>query len=541
MQKNYTFGSFSVFSQLADDGCYTSQSRYLFTLKAENLKSVTSYAANSSPHTKNEQTRRFAIVIKDLKNVTVDGNGSRILLKDKGSFAYLENCENVTIKNFTFDVETPCCPEFTVIKTGLTSANVKFAPNTRAEKIDDSNFDILCGNTKIPVDGKGVTFMREVDKDRNAIFTIGKEPADVFSRVSKLEILDDDGTNQSVKLSFKSLCPLKNGCSYSYRTNVRDEAGFILDKCKNVTIENVSVKYMHTQGVVAQFCENVTVDKIDVRPKTGQSVACTGNVFDFYACTGKVTVRNSYFCGCLGEIINISAQYVKVNGKLDDHTLACAYANPKYYGIPFCKEGDVVALTEPADLVSVGRFLAKKCTVDKINPDLFNVVFSDEAPADAVGKVLENTSVNTADLIFENNTLYDVPGRAVIVNSAGKHRIYGNNFKKVTKSAIFIGGDASGEYICGRVGEAKIENNRFSDCNSPIIRVTPSVGENVGDFAELIEISDNEFSESEKNLYDIRHVRSFVFDDKNICDDEKYAGTTSFCLSVDADEYEIRY
>ena len=541
MQKNYTFGSFSVFEQLQDDGCYTSKSRYLFSLSADKLKSISGYVANSSPHTKEEQTRHFAIVMKGLKNVTVDGNGSRVLLTDKGSFAYLEKCENVTLRNFVFDVETPCCPEFTVIKTGLTSANVKFSPNTRAEKIDDSTFDIKCGNTKIAVDGKGITYVRALDADRNAVFTIGKESADIFSKVSKLDILDDDGTNQTVKFSFKSLCPLKSGFSYSYRTNIRDEAGFVLDSCKNVILENCAIKYMHTQGVIAQFCDNVTVDKMDVRPKPSRSVACTGNVFDFFACTGNITVKNSYFSGCLGKIVNMNAQYVKVNGKLDAHTLACSYSNPKYYGIPFCKEGDVVAVTETADLVSSGRYLASKCVVDQINPDLFNASFSDEIPHDAVGKVLENLSVNSANLIFTDNTLYDVPNKAICINSSGNHLIKGNNFKKVTKSAIFAGGDAQKEYVAGHVESIYVVSNRFSDCNSPVIAATPSVTENVGDFIQSLTVSSNDFSESEKILYDVRHTRSFIFDNKNVCDDEKYQGTTAFCLSTEIQDYEIIY
>lgn len=540
MQKNYTFSSFSVFNVLQNDGCYTSQSRYLFSLGAENLKSVSGYVANSSPLTKDEQTRHFAIVMKGLKNVVIDGNGSRILLKDKGSFAFLEDCENVTLKNFTFDVDTPCCPEFTVFKTGLTSASVRLAPNTRIEK-NSSDFDVFCGNSKITVDGKGITYVRNIDADRNAIFTIGKEQVDIFEKITKADYIGDDGNGAMYKFSFKSLCPLKNGCSYSYRTNLRDEAGFVLNNCTNVRFENCNIKYMHTQGVVAQFCKDLTFEKIDVRPKPSQSVACTGNVFDFFECSGQITVDNCYFCGCLGKVVNLGAQYVRVNGKIDAHTLACAYANPKYYGIPFCRKGDVIALTETAELVQTGRFLAEKCMVDKINPDLFNVTFSDEIPSDAVGKVLENISANSADLTFTNNTLYDVPNKALCINSSGKHCVKGNNFKKVTKSAVFVGGDAKTEFLSGRVGQIEISGNRFSDCNSPVICVTPAVGEKTDDYLESLTIDSNTFSESESVLYDVKHVRSFTFDSSNVCDDEKYTGVTSSCVSVKIKDYEIKY
>lgn len=540
MQKNFTFGSPGVFDCLESDGCYTSQSRYLFSLGADRLKSVTGYVANSSPVIKDKQTRRFAIVMKDLKNVTVDGNGTRILLTDKGSFAFLENCENVTIRNFTFDVATPCCPEFSVIKTGLTSANVRTAPNTRIVTCGDT-FEVMCGNTKINVDGKGITYVRTLDSDRNAIFTVGKDTTDIFSRVSKAEILEDDGESQIVRFSFKSLCPLKNGCSYSYRTNVRDEAGFVFDNCKDVRLENCNVKYMHTQGIVAQFCENVTVEKLDVRPKTGQSVACTGNVFDFFQCTGRIRISDSYFCGCLGKIVNLCSQYVRVNGRLSDNDLACAYANPKFYGVPFCKGGDVIAVTEPADLVHTGRYMVKRCQVDNINPDLFRVTFEDPLPQDVVGKVLENVSVNNARLEFENNTLYDVPNKALCINSSGDHLIRGNNFKKVTKSAVYIGGDAKSAFTAGRVGAVDISSNRFSDCNSPIICAEPDVTETTDDYVESVTLSANDFSESEKTLYDIKHARNFAFRGDNVCDDEKYQGVTAFCRTVTVSDYEIRY
>lgn len=540
MQKKFTFGSPGVFDCLESDSVYTAQNRYLFSMGSDKLKSVTSYVANSSPVIKDKMTRHFAIVMSDLKNVTIDGNGTRILLEDKGSFAFLENCENVTLKNFTFDVATPCCPEFSVIKTGLTSANVKMAPNTRIV-INGNSFAVMCGKTEISVDGKGITYVRALDSDRNAIFTIGKEPADLFSRVTKAEILEDDGETQIVRFSFKSLCPLKNGCSYSYRTNVRDEAGFVFDRCKDVKLESCNVKYMHTQGIVCQFCENVTVQKLDVRPKTGQSVACTGNVFDFFQCTGVIRISDSYFCGCLGKIVNLCSQYARVNGKLDDHTLACAYANPKFYGIPFCKTGDVVAVTEPDSLVNTTRYATTHCRMDSINPDLFKVTFGDEITQDAVGKVLENISVNDARLEFVGNTLYDVPNKALCINSSGDHLIKGNNFKKVTKSAVYIGGDAKSTFTAGRVGSVDIISNRFSDCNSPIICVSPDVTETVDDYAESVAVSANDFSESEKTLYDVKHAANFAFRGDNVCDDEKYSGVTAFCRTVSVSDYEIRY
>ena len=540
MQKNYTFGSFSVFDALSDDGCYTSQSRYLFAVNAQALKGVCGYVANSSPLTKNEEIRHFAIVMKGLKNVTIDGNGSRILLKDKGSFAFLEDCENVTIANFTFDVETPCCPEFTVYKTGLTSACVRFAPNTRIVTTG-AGFDVCCGNNRIAVDGKGITYVRSPETDRNAIFTIGKEQADVFSRVTKAEILGEDVNGMTAKFSFKSLCPLKNDCSYSYRTNLRDEAGFVLSNCSGVTFRNCNVKYMHTQGIVAQFCKDLTFEKLDVRPKPSQSVACTGNVFDFFECSGKINVTGCYFSGCLGKIVNLGAQYARINGRIDSNTIACAYANPKYYGIPFCRKGDVLAIADTPDLVQTGRYLAEKCMVDKINPDLFTVSFSDEIPSDVAGKTLENVSANNADLIFEGNTLYDVPNKAICVNSSGNHTVKGNNFKKVTGSCVFVGGDASKDYVSGRVGNTVISGNRFSDCNTPVICVAPAVSEKCDDFAESVTVSGNDFSESEKVLYDVKHTREFTFDSSNVCDDEKYVGYALNCVSVKTQDYEIKY
>ena len=111
----------------------------------------------------------------------------------------------------------------------------------------------------------------------------------------------------------------------------------------------------------------------------------------------------------------------------------------------------------------------------------------------------------------------------------------------MTKSAIYIGGDAKTDFVAGRVGNIAIAENRFSDCNSPIICVDPTVPENVCDFAESVSISDNYFTESEKTLYDIKHTREVEFDSKNVCDDEKYVGSTAFCLSSKIKDYEIRY
>lgn len=540
MAKQFTFSSFSALSSVQDDSIYTAQSKYLYALNKNQLTQAEGFAANSSPLTKSATTRHFAIVLKDKKDVTIDGNGSRIMLKDKGSYAFLQNCENVTIKNFTFDVETPYCPQFTVLKTGLTSATVKFAANTGIKKEGDGFF-LVCGDTTIKTDGNGITYIHDPKTDSNVMMSFGKEQTkDVFSNVVKSDILED-GANQTVKFTFRSLCPLKSGCTYFYRTNERDEVGFLLDNCKNVTIESCNIKYMHTQGIVAQFCENVTLLKLDVRPKANYSVSCTGNAADFYACNGDIKVSGCYFSGCLGKIINMNAQYLKVDSVSGDNVIYCSYKNPKYYGLPYCKSGDTVAFVDPATLSASGRYGVSCCETDALSADVVKITLDDSAPENATSYVLENLSVNNANLLFENNVLYDTPNRGICINAKGSHKIYSNNFKKVSKSAIWCGGDASSSFVCGTVTGLDICSNRFSDCHSPVIEVSPYVADTANDVHESVTLSKNQFHECEKLIFSVFGVKSFRFDSSNVCDDDKYKTQLKNCLSPVVEEYEVRY
>ena len=61
--------------------------------------------------------KRVVFPLLNLKNVTIDGNGSSFIFHDRIFPFVTQNCENVTLKNFSIDFSFPRCLEAVAGKT----------------------------------------------------------------------------------------------------------------------------------------------------------------------------------------------------------------------------------------------------------------------------------------------------------------------------------------------------------------------------------------------------------------------------------------
>ena len=74
------------------------------------------FCSNTARKDENPTGKRFtAIYLKGMKDITIDGNGAKILVHGKMTPILLDRCENITIKDLEIDYARPTMSEFTVI------------------------------------------------------------------------------------------------------------------------------------------------------------------------------------------------------------------------------------------------------------------------------------------------------------------------------------------------------------------------------------------------------------------------------------------
>ena len=104
------------------------------TPKLRHISNTTSEQEN------NDNTKYIALYFQGADGVTLNGNGAMIVTHGELTTFALEQCKDVTLKNFTLDAADLSVPEFTVVKAEPRKVRVKVTAPSRYEIAADSTF-----------------------------------------------------------------------------------------------------------------------------------------------------------------------------------------------------------------------------------------------------------------------------------------------------------------------------------------------------------------------------------------------------------------
>ena len=96
--------------------------------------------------------KKIAILIEDMKNVTVDGGGSLFMLHGRMGGFFAINSENVTFKNFTIDMEVPTIIDVTIEKRAGRNSVIAYIPECYNYEVQAK--DIIFYGDNSPYTGK---------------------------------------------------------------------------------------------------------------------------------------------------------------------------------------------------------------------------------------------------------------------------------------------------------------------------------------------------------------------------------------------------
>ena len=91
------------------------------------VSNTTSVEENSTP------IKHIGILLKDMNNVVIDGQGATLLTHGEMTPWLVDRCSNVTIKNLTIDAADPSVPEMTVTDVDSSSFTAKVHDRSKYE------------------------------------------------------------------------------------------------------------------------------------------------------------------------------------------------------------------------------------------------------------------------------------------------------------------------------------------------------------------------------------------------------------------------
>ena len=473
--------------------------------------------------------KKVGIALEDMKNLTLDGQGSEFVFHGRMLPVSLLRSENCLLKNFSIDFENPHIAQVKIVENDPQDGIVfEPAPWVDYRIAKDSIFEAY-GEGWTMRHSWGIAFDGDTKHLVYNTSDIGC-PTKGASEVAPRRIHPPGWKDAR----------LVPGTVVAMRGWGRPTPGIFLSHDVNTTIENVKVHYAEGMGLLAQLCENITLEKFGVCLKGDADpryFTTQADATHFSGCKGKIVSCNGLYEGMMDDAINVHGTYLKVVKRVDDRTLVGRYMHGQSWGFEWGCPGDEVQFIRSNTMELVG----KQNKIISIRPydkeqtegaREFLITFQE--PVDQVineqsGFGIENLTW-TPEVLFSGNVIRNNRARGSLFSTPRKTIVENNLFDHTSGAAILLCGDCNGWFETGACRHVIIRKNRFVNALTNLFQFTNAVISIYPEIPDLkgqqqyfhggpeggIVIEDNEFETFDAPILYAKSVDGLVFRNNTI-------------------------
>ena len=407
--------------------------------------------------------KRIAFLIKDMRNVTIEGDGSDFMFHGCMVPFAVKGSSNVTIKGVSVDYDYPWTFEGTVLSSDPVSRSftVKVFPDTKY-RIEGDRLFFGGYDWEYPM-GESILFDPKTHRPffDTCAYDHGYWSGEMGARdVPPVGSVWDDKGPTGLNRRFPAMAVLSS---------------------KNINIEDVHIYRSGGMGLIAEYSENITGKGFSTAAHEGspRMVTTSADATHFVSCNGKITIENSLFESMLDDAANIHGIYMLVDSVLSSNTLRAHFGHFQQVGDQFADEGDVISFVDKSNLRPVGSGRIRSIDKSDLKAYIIETDFDLGGVADPTNIALENIS-RGADVTIRNCTVRYNRARSLLLSTYGDVLVEDCDFAS-QMSGICVSGDANFWYESGRTKNIVIRNNKFTDlaigANGPqaILQIDPEI------------------------------------------------------------------
>lgn len=446
------------------------------------------YVSNTTSESENpDPSKHIALLLRGLRNVTIDGSGSTIMLDGEMSAFIIDSCQNITLRNLTIDNAHPTQTEMTVEADGKDYMICR----THAT----SQYHIK--NGKVEWYGRGWAFTNGIAQWYDHVRDVTWRDWSPTDNV--VEAREMEPGKLYIKYNKKPEVPV--GTVFQMRDAIRREVCGLIWQSKNVRLENVRVYYLSNFGVVGQVSENISIHRCWFAPEEGSGRTNAGfaDFVQMSGCRGLIDITDTKFAGAHDDPINVHGTHLQIVRATSANTLLLRYMHHQTFGFQSFHSGDDIEIVNPETLLAEGTFKVKSARM--ISPREIEITLNKPVSADLLkngARVVENITwtprVHIARCHFSR-----IPTRGILITTRQPSVIEDNYFYGMQMSAILVADDARSWFESGPVHNLIIRNNVFNRCLGSIIWINPENRKNEGAVHRNITIENNVFTLNSKD------------------------------------------
>lgn len=443
-----------------------------YEVTAESCQKRTWYISNHDQW----NPKKVFLPLEGLKDVTIQAEGAFFNLHGRIIPVGIWNSEAVTLQGVTLDYDLPPLTQITFTDVNAEAKTVTFRPiaGTQTELVNGELFfkgpDFRFRSTNgILFDP--VTFGRIVYRTGDCGFNLRK-------------VTDNgDGTFTATDCANGAF---KVGQAMALRDYGRPAPGVVISDSKDIALKQVTIHYADGMGVLAQATENLLLDGVCIVPNKakGRWFSTQADATHFSGCKGEIRSINGTYVGMMDDAINVHGTYLRVEKRLDDHTLECRYMHHQSYGFTWGEPGDTISVVQSRPMEALPKtYTLKSCEPIDATPvqagaKRFRLTFTEPLAAEidpaktAFG--VENLTW-TPSVHFENNTIANNRARGALFSTPKRVVCIRNRFDHTSGCAILLCGDCNGWYETGACTDVLIRENTFINALTSPFQFTEAV------------------------------------------------------------------
>lgn len=465
------------------------------------------------------------ISIKNINNLTVDGEGSEFVFHGRMVPFEIEGCENLTMKNFAVDWDRPLTSQATIGAVSDQFIDIN---------IDRAAYPYVIEKEKLRFVGEGwktkVVHYMLFDKDTKDVVTLTRDGAlgDIFE--ARAEELSPGVVRLYGRVPFKPEIG-----TYIALYAQRELHGINMYLCKNSKLEDLKIHFSPGGGIFAMMCNGLYLNRVNVEANQakGRVFSSMADATYFPNCRGVVRIENCKHTGQTDDWANFRGTYTSVSGVNSPNSINVKYKwerPDRFYNV-----GDEVHFVKISSMQREKELLVIK-EVAVANDQEMRLTFESDLPKYVSEDYVVENMTWTPEVEVRNCVIPRQNRARGILLTTPRRAVFENNLFQTAGAAILLEGDTDAWYEAGAIRDFTIRNNVFENCmtsaepgdwcwGEAVICITPShkpTSANEEPYHQNIRIENNVFKYYDYNLLYARSVRGLTFINNEIILTKEY-------------------
>ncbi len=367
---------------------------------------------------------------------------------------YFKNCKNVSISNLFMSFKNRYYFQAEIVNIVGDSVFLKPNAGVKYELDLDGGLKLIYDQERLSYSGKTV-FIQEFEKTPRVAY---KSPIKILPSTEGCRFKEKDGM---LEFTYKQAQSFKIGNLLCFFCFDRTVDGFVFDNVKNLTLKNITIYSSPAMGIICQNCENVRLENVRVvrDEKSPYAVTTLADATHFFACRGKLTMKNCTFENMNDDATNIHSAYLTVT-KVEGRNVWAEYKHFQQYGVNFFKKGDRARTISPQDGAFGAIEKVKSSRLTQNNQGL-EIEFYHHVSF-KVGDLLENVTANPKVIVKNCKTGNNRPRGFLIATN--KTALVKNCEFYNSECGVGVFADTKFWYEAGALGKLTVDGCQFR-CN----------------------------------------------------------------------------